>query len=167
MKTLLVILFSLIAPVFLFCQEIEINGKYSSSTAKQYKNSFGYSFGVNMPLKNHRFGFSVGQLFYNTYYDDIYNSTADGFSKYIEEYYPNNVRLLFDLTYSYKVVNTPSSSLFIGSSVGLNYFKLSGRYDRIGNGNIKGGRFTYDNSVKNRIGLGLLIEYELKKIVSV
>jgi len=165
-NTLLIIIGLLLITIKVSGQQIDISGLYSSSTTKEFKNSWGYDLGYNQFINKNRFGISFRQYFYNNDYDDIYPSTEDGVSKYIKEYNPHNRRIAINLTYSYCLIENEKSNLFLGVSIGLNYFKLNGSYTRIENGNISGGTFSYDYNKNNRIGFGFLIEYELKQIIS-
>ena len=149
----------------IFSQEIELNGKYSYGTTNEFNNNIGYGIGYFHHLNNNRLGISYSQDFCNTPYDNIYNSLEDGISKYIKEYEPNNTRLRVNLTYSYNLLMNPKSKLYIGCTLGINYYLLRGEYDRIENGLISAGHFDYNYSVKNRLGFGFLLEYELTEII--
>jgi hypothetical protein len=162
-KLFLIIIFCFLNGVT--AQEIEINGLFVSSTTKQFKNSFGYGLGFNKTFNKNRFGVLCSYLCYKTYYDDIHSSTEDGVSKYIKEYEPNNSRFKIELNYSYRLIMNPKSNFYLGSCINLNYFNLKGEYERIENVYISGGHFSYDNSVNNRFGMGLLMEYELKEFI--
>ena len=166
MKLFASILFLLFVSYSVFGQEFELNGFYSSSTIKEYKNNWGYGLGYNHFLKKNRFGISYSSYSYNTKYDDIHSSTVDGISKYILEYTPNNSRIAINLIYSNKLIDNEKSNLYLGCFVGLNYYKLHGEYSRIANGLINEGNFFYDYSINNCFGLGILIEYEIEDIIS-
>src|SRR5690606_35867797 len=128
-------------------QQIDISGLYSSSTAKQLKNNWGYGLRYNHFIKNNKIGLSFKHYFYNTEYDDIRSSTEDGISKYIEEYKPQNSRITVNLIYSYILVDNEKSNLYLGYNVGLNYYHFKGEKTRIENGFVKGGQYTYDYTV--------------------
>lgn len=147
-------------------QQLEVSGLFSSSTAKEYQNCLGYELGYNHFFKKNRFGVSFRQSFYNTEYDDIRVSTSDGVSMYIQEYAPQNRRIALNLTYSNQFISNEKSNLYIGGSLGLNYFQLKGNYSRIANGNLSYHQASYEYAKNNRIGLGILIEYELLQIIS-
>ena len=150
-----------------FGQEIEIDGIYASSSSKKIKNSFGYGLKYHQYIKSkNRLSVSLSQYFYNTPYDDIYGSTADGVSKFIKEIEPNNQRIALKISYSFRLIDNPKSNFYFGPEIGLNYFKISEQYDRIANEYISGGHFSSDYSVNNRLGIGFLIEFELKEIIS-
>ncbi len=74
--------------------------------------------------------------------------------------------MAINLIYSYSLIENENSSLYLGYSLGLNYYKLKGSYTRTANGDLSGGVFNYAYNRKKRFGLGLLIEYELKQIIS-
>ncbi len=150
-----------------FGQEIEIDGIYASSSSKKFKNSFGYGLRYNQYIKSkNRLSVSLSQYFYNTHYDDIYSSTIDGISKFIKEVKPNNQRIALKINYSFRLIDNPKSNFYLGPEISLNYFMICEQYDRIANGDISGGHFSSDYSVNNRPGIGFLIEFELKEIIS-
>lgn len=147
-------------------QQIDISGLYSSSTTQEFKNCWGYDLGYNHLINKNRFGISFRQYFYNTVYDDIHISTADGVSKFIEEYYPKNRRIAINLIYSYKLIENEKSNLYFGGNADFNYYRLQGEKQRIENGYISGGTFEFDNRINNRLGFGILIEYEISEVIS-
>jgi len=160
----IVFLFSIYAT---FGQEIEINGAYASSSSKKFLNNFECGIGYNQYIKSKsRIGISLLLYFSTTQYDDIYNSTVDGTSQYIEQIDPNNKRLAVHVNYAFNLINNPKSSLFLGPEIGLNYFWIIEQYDRIPNGNITGGHFSSDYSKNNKISIGFLFEYELKEVIN-
>jgi hypothetical protein len=164
---MLILLGLLFVTTLSWSQQIDVSGLYSSSTAKAYKNNWGFDFGYYYFVRNNRLGISFRQIYFNTEYDDIYTSSNDdGVSKYIKEYAPKHKRSTINLDYSYKLIENEKSNVYLGCSAGLNYFKLKGEYNRIENGNISGGQFYYDYSVNNRFGFGLLLEYEVVGIFS-
>ncbi len=158
---ILIIIGLLLITMSVSSQQIAIYGLYSSSTTKEFNHNWGYDLGYNHFINKNRLGISFRQYFYNTAYDDIYPSTEDGISTYIEAYDPQNRRVAINLMYSYSVIENEQSNLWLGGSVGLNYYSLNGSYTRIENGTIGGGEFAYDDEKNNRVGFGFLIEYEL------
>jgi len=150
-----------------FGQEIEIDGIYASSSSKKIKNSFGYGLKYHQYIKSkNRLSVSLSQYFYNTPYDDIYGSTADGVSKFIKEIEPNNQRIAIKISYSFRLIDNPKSNFYFGPEIGLNYFKISEQYDRIANGYISGGHYSSNYSVNNRLGFVFFLEFVLREIIS-
>ena len=156
----------LLMTTMIWGQQIDVSGLYAGSTTKMFKNNWGYDLGYNHFIGNSRIGISFRQYFFNSMYDDIYTSSDDGVSIYIEEHDAKNKRMAINLIYSYRLIENENSSLYLGCSAGLNYYQLKGSYTRIANGDLSGGIFKYDYNKNNRLGLGLLIEYELKQIIS-
>ena len=150
----------------IFGQEIELKGIYASSSSKKYNTNFGYGFGYNQYIKSkNRLGISLTQYFSNTPYDDIYGSTEDGISTYIKEVEPDNQRIAIKINYAFRLINNPKSRLYLGPEIGLNYFIVKEKYDRIANQYISGGSFTTSYHEINRIGIGFLFEFELREII--
>ncbi len=143
-------------------QQIYIDGLYGRSSAKEFKNSWGYDLGYNYFSNKNRFGISFKQYFYYTNYDDFYFSRTYG-EWCFDKYEPQNMRMGVNLTYSYKLLENKNSNLFLGASAGLNYYIFRGRYTRIVGSDI--GEFRCFNERINRYGLGVLLEYELKHII--
>ncbi|HOD89417.1 MAG: hypothetical protein QM212_04950 [Bacteroidota bacterium] len=165
-KQCLIAIFTLFLINIVQGQQIDVSALYSSSSAKQFKNNWAYDLKYNHFIKKNRIGLSFRHYFYNTKYDDIYLSTEDGVSKYIEIYEPQNRRIALNLIYSYTLVENEKSNLYIGCNIGINYFHLQGEKTRIENGFINGGNFKYNYRINSRLGLGFLIEYEISKIFS-
>jgi len=148
-----------------FGQEIEIDGIYASSSSKKMKNSFGYGLRYNQYIKSkNRLSLSFSQYFYNTPYDDIFS--PDGVSKTCKEIEPNNQRIALKVSYSFRLIDNPKSNFYFGPEIGLNYFKIREQYDVIASAYIIGGHYSSDYSVNNRLGIGFLIDFELKEIIS-
>lgn len=147
------------------CQEIELKAIYTSSTTKEFKNNIGYGLGYNHFINRNRIGISFSQVFYNTPYDDIYSSTEDGVSIYIKQVEPDNQRIALKINYVFRLIDNPKSRLYFGPEIGLNYFIIREQYDRIANGNISGGHFASNYKKNNKLGVGLLFEFELKEII--
>lgn len=150
----------------IYPQQIDFSATFSSSTSKELKNNWGCSLGYNYFLNKNRVGVALQYSSFRTKYDDIYTSTTDGVSKYIEEYEPQNRRIAADLIYSYALVRNEKSNLYFGCNASVNYYHLKGKITRIENGFIQEGTFPYDFRVNNKLGLGFLIEYEIEQIVS-
>ncbi len=65
-------------------QQVDVSGLYAGSTTKDFKNNWGYDLGYNHFIGDGRIGISFRQYFFNSEYDDIYTSSEDGISMYIE-----------------------------------------------------------------------------------
>lgn len=166
MKTVLTLLVVSFVFLGLHGQEVDINGLYSSSSTKEFKNSIGIGLGYNYFVNHNRIGIALSYLNYNTAYDDIYTSTTDGTSIIVKEINPNNNRMSINLNYAYRIIDNSNSIIWLGCTAGLNYFNMQGDYyqydDNLQNKNY----LTYDYKESNRIGIGLLIEYEITNIFS-
>jgi len=162
---LIIMIFSFISSIY--GQEIELKGTYASSSSKKYKTNVGYSIGYNQFIKNkNRFGISVTHYFSKMSYDDIYGSTADGISIYIKRIEPNNQRIALKLNYVFRLIDNSKSRLYFGPEIGLNYFFINEQYERIANEYISGGNFTSNYTEINRIGIGFLLEFEIKEVIN-
>ena len=151
----------------IYGQEIELKGIYTSSNSKMYKTNIGYGIGYNQFIKSkNRFGISFNYYFSKTPYDDIYGSTEDGISTYIIKIKPNNQRIALKLNYAYSLINNSKSRLYFGPEIGLNYFFINEQHDRIANENISGGHFSSNYSKTKKIGIGFLLEFEMKEVIS-
>ncbi|MEA3494847.1 MAG: hypothetical protein U9R42_02310 [Bacteroidota bacterium] len=162
---LIIMIFSFIGSIY--GQEIELKGIYASSSSKKYNTNVGYSIGYNQFVKaKNRFGISVIQYFSKTPYDDIYGSGEDGVSTYIEQVDPNNQRIALRLNYVFRLIDNSKSRLYFGPEIGLNYFFINEQYERISNEYISGGNFSSDYTETNRIGIGFLLEFEIKEVIN-
>ena len=57
------------------------------------------------------------------------------------------------------------SNLYLGCNVGLNYFKLQEKVNQTANGFMSERTYEIDETINNRLGFGILIEYEIKKVI--
>lgn len=150
----------------IFGQEIELKGIFASSSFKKYNTNIGYGFGYNQFIKSkNRIGISFTHQFSNIPYDDIYGSTEDGISTFIKEVEPDNQRIAIKINYAFRLIDNLKSRLYFGPEIGLNYFIVNEKFNRIANEYISGGSFTTTYQEINRIGIGFLFEIELKEIV--
>lgn len=147
-------------------QELEFNSTYATSSSKYYSSSGGFSIGYNQFIKaRNRLGISVSTAFNGKAYDDIYHSTSDGVSVYIEQIDPNNYRIAFRVNYAFRLINNAKSRLYLGPEIGLNYFILKEQIDRIPNGSISEREYTTSENINHRLGIGFIFEFELKEII--
>lgn len=148
-------------------QEIEFFGHYSGSNYNKYQNNFGYGLGYNHITKSgNKLGFVFQHSFCNNNYSEIYPSSEDGISTYIMDIDAKNQRLAFKMNFGFKVVRNPKSSLFIGPEIGINYFFINEQVTRYENVQISAANYQSEYSMKNKFGLGFLVEFELKEIIS-
>ncbi len=167
MKKALILFFILFITSSLLGQDIEVSGIFASSSSKKFKNSFGYSLGYNKVVKTkNKLGISFSQISYGNSYDKIYNPTYDPSSLSITETDANNKKFALKLNYAFGLVNNPKSKLYLGPEIGLNYFHIKENTERIANGQIEGGNFDYDYWVKNRLGIGFVLEFQLDEVIS-
>ena len=133
-KSYLLLIGFLLTSTAVFSQQIDVSGLYSSSTLNTFKDNWGFDVGYNHFINNNRLGVSFRYYAYNTEYDDIYTSDADGVSKEITEHDPQNRRIAINLIYSYSLIKNEKSNLYLGCNVGLNYFKLQEKVNQTANG---------------------------------
>ena len=155
----------LLTSTAVFSQQIDVSGLYSSSTLNTFKDNWGFDVGYNHFINNNRLGVSFRYYAYNTEYDDIFMSNADGVSKDITEHDPQNRRIAINLIYSYSLIKNEKSNLYLGCNVGLNYFKLQEKVNQTANGFMSERTYEIDETINNRLGFGILIEYEIKKVI--
>ena len=151
----------------LSAQEIELFATYSGSNYNKFQNNIGYGIGYQHIIKSkNKIGFSFQHSFYNINYSEIYPSSEDGISTYINKVDPKNQRIAFKVNYAFKVLNNPKSSLFIGPEIGINYFFMNEHVQRYENEFLNAGYYHWEYSRKNKFGFGFLIEFELKEIIT-
>ena len=167
MKKLILLLIILSFIFRLSGQEIELFGLYSGSNYNKYQNNIGYGLGYyHITKSNNKLGFVFQHSFYNNSYSEIYPSSEDGISTYIMDIDAKNQRIAFKMNYVFKVVSYPKSSLFIGPEIGINYFFINEQVKVYENEQISAANYQSEYSRKNKFGFGLLIEFELKEIIS-
>lgn len=146
-------------------QEIAVSSTFSNSSYNKFRNNIGYGIGYNQYINSKsRLGFAFSQSFNNTDYDFTFISDADGI-EYYRWVMPENRKLTFSISYGYNILKKSKSNLYIGPKLGLSYFKV----DELGTQRRTNDVFEdvyyrnyWDN---NKIGIGLLIEYD-RKIIS-
>jgi hypothetical protein len=72
------------------------------------------------------------------------------------------------ISYSFNLLKSSRSLLFLGAEVGLNYFIIDEKGEQTvttRQGDVTSGSFINNTTVNNRVGVGMLIEYELKDII--
>ncbi|MCD4772392.1 MAG: hypothetical protein K8R41_03295 [Bacteroidales bacterium] len=167
MKKIISIILILSSVLQLSAQELEFFTTYSGSDYNKFQSNYGYGFGYNHYIKsNNKFGFTFQHSFCNSNYSEIYSSLIDGISTYIKKVEPENQRIVIKMNYAFKIVNYPKSSLYIGPEIGINYFLIKEQIHRLENENLNAGDYQSQYSRNNKIGMGFLIEFELKEIIS-
>ena len=159
-KLFLIITSFLVLMNQLTAQEITVSSVFSHSSYIKYENNIGYQIGYNQAINSKsRLGFSFSQSFNTRDYNYTFFSSANG-RNYYREVKPSNQRLTFSVAYTYDILNSEKSKLFIGPVVGLNYFRIkevivespvdvNEIYD-----------YTSNYRENNKIGTGLLLKYE-------
>ncbi len=167
MKKLFLLITTLILlnQMILIAQEITVSSTFSHSSYDKFQNNFGYEIGYNQFINSkNRLGFTFLQSFNNTDYNYIFMSDADGIV-YYREVKPENQRTIISINYGFNILNKKKSNFYIGPELGLSYYKIN----EIGterptneNDDYEYKRNYWDT---NRIGIGLLLEYD-RKIIS-
>ena len=154
--------------VFVSGQEIELTGTYASSTSTKFQHTFGGGVGYNQFITHRsRLGFFIGYLINTTPYHQSSASTTD-LSTVVRDARPYNQRVALKITYSFNLLKSARSMLFLGAEVGLNYFIIDEKGEQTvttRQGDVTSGSFINNTTVNNRVGVGMLIEYELKDII--
>ncbi len=151
----------------LYGQDIELSGIFANSSSKSFKSSFGYSLGFNKIVKTkNKLGVTFSHYFYSANYDNIYTPNYDPSSLSITQTDANNKRLALRLNYAFRLVNNPKSKLYLGPEIGLNYFRIKEKTERIANGQIESGSFNDDYWLNNKLGIGFLLEFQLDEVIS-
>lgn len=151
----------------ILAQQLDFKYIYGVGSEKMYGNNSGFGFSYNHFIgTKSRMGFTIAKLVCNTHYDDIRGSLSDGVSYYIRQITPNNSRFFVKINYSYSLINNAKSSLYLGSEASLNYYRIDEKYRQFANGNLLENESKTNLTKDNRWGFGVLLEYELKEIIS-
>jgi len=143
-------------------QEISICSNFSYSSYKELKKNIGYEISYNQLIKSKgSLGFSISQSFYNSQYNYIFNSNADG-KNYYRDVKPNNQKITFSINYVFNVLNKQNDKFYLGSKLGLNYFHIRETFDERRENETETRRYKRDYWENNKIGIGLVAEYERK-----
>jgi len=141
-------------------QEVSVSVLYANSSYNKFKNTTGYEIGYQQTITSKsRLALAFSHSFNNIYYTHNFFSTSDG-KRRDREVQPKNQRLVFFIDYSFNLLKSEKSKLYLGPRIGLNYLKIQEEVsERIGE---ESDRSSYQNdySEKNKIGLGVLLEYE-------
>ncbi len=162
-KAILALLWLL--PMLSFGQQVAVNGVYSSGSAKEYSKAYGFGLGYELSVRTKRkISFTVGYSNYSGKYNDITN--PDGISYSIAIVEPSNIRLDLGLSYTVLLVNNQKSKIFLGPSLGLNYFFTNQSFNYLPSGDYPSFRKNRKEMFMNRIGLGLITEMEVNEVFS-
>lgn len=165
MRTLFIAIISLYLSISLYGQEIQIQGIYGSSSFDSYNTNAGYAVAFNKIIKSkNRIGLSLSHSYSKSAFDKIEISSTDGllYKKIIK---PNNQRIAFKAHYAFKLINNPKSGLFLGPILGLNYFVIDEQIHEIGNENTADKSYIYSYTYKNKIGIGIVLDFELHEFI--
>ena len=153
---------------FVWGQEIELTGTYAASTSIKFQHNFGGGVGYNQFITHRsRLGFFIGYLINSTPYHQSSASTTD-LSTVVRDARPHNQWVTLKISYSFNLLKSSRSLLFLGAEVGLNYFIIDEKGEQTvttRQGDVTSGSFINNTTVNNRVGVGMLIEYELKDII--
>jgi len=146
-------------------QEITVSSTFSHCSYEKFQNNIGYAIAYKQDINSkNKLGFTFSHRFNNSDYNYIFMSDADGID-YYREVKPRNQIITFSINYGFNIVNKKKSNFYIGLLLGLSYFKVNEigterPINEITNYEYK--RNYWDN---NKIGIGLLFEYD-RKIIS-
>ena len=168
MKTFILTIVLLCFSAFVWGQEIELTGTYAASTSVKFQNNLGGGVGYNHFLTpRSRLGFFVGYSINTTPYNDSFTSTTD-LMRFLKDVQPTNQRVALKFSYAFNLLKSSKSMLFIGAEVGLSYFIVVEKGEQVvisQTGITNNENINSTDYVCGRIGLGMLIEYELKNII--
>ena len=162
---LLITSFILLIQITSIAQEITVSSAFSHSSYNKFQNNIGYEIGYNQYLNsNKRLGFTFSHSFNNTDYNYVFMSDADGVD-YYRDVSSKNQKLTFSINYAVNILSEKTSNFYIGPKLGLSYFKIN----EIGTEKPKNENNGYEYKSNywdtNKIGIGLLLEYD-QKIIS-
>lgn len=146
----------------LISQSFSASSTFSIGSYNKFNNSIGYELTYSIPIKSKsRFGLSFAQSF--TVFDYEYTFFSDAYGQeYYRDVKPKNQRLTFSVDFAVDVLHKEKSSFYLGSRLGLNYFNINEIVsERRANENDEHD-YTNKYSEINKIGIGLILEYERK-----
>ena len=157
----LIFVYLTIIPIFSFGQQFVINGSFSSGSVKHYNKTYGFGIGYENLLKSqNKLGIYLGYSNFSKKYNDIIK--PDGVEYKISTIEPNNKRIGLSLNYSFTLINNQNSKLFIGPSIGINYFFVNentfGEYNE--------SNYQVEKFFLNKIGAGFIMEFEMYEVFS-
>lgn len=162
---LLLTFFIFLNQTITIAQEIVVSSTFSNSSFNKFRNNIGYGIGYNQSINSKsRLGFAFSQSFNNTDYNYTFKSDADGI-EYYREVKPENLKLTFSICYGYNILKTSKSNLYIGPKLGLSYFKVDELGTQRPTNEIDNSEYYSNYWDNNKIGIGLMIEYD-RKIIS-
>jgi hypothetical protein len=162
MKKLLILiaLFGLINQNY--AQQLKIAPLFSVSSYQKFLSGLGYGIGYEVYLKSdNKLGFSFEHSINPTDYNYVFGSDADGMD-YHRAVKPQNQKFSFSIYYGITVYKSDKSSFYFGPKFGINYFYLNERITERRADEIDTYTCTSKSWKNNKIGLGLVLEYERK-----
>jgi len=173
-KILLIILFA-ISYCSLAGQSFELSGLFTTTEINDFKNTFGYDLGYSLKNDNqNRISFHFSHCIKDASYDDIKVDESSNGPQFPEYYFSqinsNNQRFGFHFNFCHYLIENDNSNLGIGSSLSYYFFSYN-RKTELTHYRPYPDNFlqqTESESVynkKNRIGLNLFAEFEIKSVV--
>lgn len=160
---------------FLTGQSIELSGLFTTTKINDFENTFGYDLGYNFKnINRNRISIHFSHCIKDASYDDIKIDESSNGSLFPEYYFyqinSDNQRIGFHFDICHSLIDNDFSMLGIGSSVSYYYFTFDRKTELIHYRPFPDNFFqqTESESIynkKNRIGLDLFFEFEIKSVV--
>jgi len=147
-------------------QEIDFNLSYSNSSLIKFKNAIGFDIGFSkITKKENKIGFLVSNSFNSFNYDWIRTDISDPRQYIIMDIKPDSYSLSLQGYYCYHIYKNDNAAVFLGPIINLNYFKIYESIHQLPSGTRTEMSYDENDWVNNKIGIGLLLEYEIRKVI--
>jgi len=147
-------------------QEIDFNLSYSNSTLRKFKNAIGFDIGFSkITKKENKIGLLVCSSFNSFNYDWIRIDLSDPRQYIIMDIKPDSYSLSLQGYYCFHLYKNDNAAVFLGPMINLNYFKIYESIHQLPSGTRTEIYYNDNDWFYNKIGIGLLLEYEIRKVI--
>lgn len=175
MKFILTLLLS-INYYLLFGQSFELSGLFTTTEINDFKNTFGYTFGYNFKkINKNQISINFSHCINKTSYDEIIVDESSNGPLFPEYYFDkinsDNQRFGFHFVFCRSLIDNDFSKLGIGSNLSYYFFMFDKKTERthyrpLPDNFIQQKELKSAYHKKNRIGLNLFVEFEIKSILN-
>jgi len=162
MKNKLILSILLILSTQISSQELSIAPGYSIGSYDHFRSAINYRIGYHILIKEKgRVGFSFSQAYNNQPFAYTFMSDADG-KDYHRTMVPKNHWLEFSINYTWNVLHSTNSHLFIGPELALNFYKINETGTQTINNEPESFELNQEYWEKSKPGFGLIFDYDIQ-----
>jgi hypothetical protein len=166
-KRVYVVAVALLLGTWCYCQEIELNGSFNTSSEKRFQN--GHGIGIQYQhdiLPRIKIGVGIQDNFKNAVFDDIRHIDPEPIIPLIEKINSNSHRISLRLNLQGLLMNTERFSLSLGPEISYNYLWGKDEVDEFMVRTLNWIKSSENNGTVKTFGAGLISKAEVKNFIS-